>query len=1058
MNVTTPCLTAQQIHELRLDQLSPEEMSRIEEHVGECPRCQSLLDNSAADAHEWGDLRESLAQEPVIDDAPSSRSESEEEASDSTSLDHILKMLGPTDDPRMLGRIGPYEIVGVLGQGGMGVVFKGYESSLNRYVAIKLLLPHLATTGAARKRFAREAQAAAAVVDDHVMAIHGVAEWQGVPYLVMPFTRGVTLQKRLIEQGPFELREILRIGMQAAAGLAAAHAQGLVHRDVKPANMLLAEGVERVTLVDFGLARTIDDASLTQTGFLAGTPQYMSPEQARSEPVDARSDLFSLGSVLYAICTGRAPFRAETSYGVLRLITDSEPTPIRELNPDVPEWLCRIVERLMAKQPSERFSSAADVSKLLSGCLAHVQNPDSSPLPTEAIALLPKEPGSIPHISYFRKARPHMTKILVSVVGVVGVIAAFCFQSGSTNEQLAALQGEWKLVALEREGQAKTPNELFNERLIIKDASFSQLQTAPDGTEIRGESGRLSIEQAEAGAAGTAIDFKMWEGTAHGLFQQTGEELVVCVTREGGARPDSLRTTAGDLRVLKTYRRARKTPPDDTKAQDEYSDERSIKESKRTWTLAWMKKVPDEVPDSVDRAGAQKWLRDHEFQEVETGDVTEEVMKKIHPDADQKSIERDGVRYFVRGVLRANRAEEKGAAIEVYFLFSEADKLVSLRVGPLVSDSSKQPAGTTREEIKVSRTVKLVDLVAEFLRQLEGRWEMEPGQEPADTKIPEWGELEFRDGLLSHLRQGKAVFQGKLEIDASKSPPTFMAKDIGGGPTFIGGTLEIQTDGSLWFTMPNTKISPRAGKQPTRVVFFRRVAADPPTQEKHVDPTKEDPYRTGPSEELRLPGGRPMSPSEKTHPLPPLDGKSGLGLKFEIRQESNEGVGGDIRKASGLPETKPDESARGTKINVTKITEQMIEVAGEADSGHELVLRLEKTERTKQLEWNSSLNGKFRAELSSTDKLPIGDGKHGKGIVFKVQQATGSGGTFNIATSENDLVPSGTVRFRSTDSTATDSPAIKRVGDVITVAELVCDDGTTVPITILVRERQESQP
>ena len=143
--------------------------------------------------------------------------------------------------------------------------------------------------------------------------------------------------------------------------------------------------------------------------------------------------------MLYAICTGRTPFRAETSYGVLRLITDSEPTPIRELNPDMPDWLCRIVERLMAKQPAERYSSATEVSQLLAGCLAHVQQPSSSPLPKEAVALLPKEPPSHPRISLFRKDRKHMSKIVMSVVGVVGVILAFCFQSSSTDEQLAAL-------------------------------------------------------------------------------------------------------------------------------------------------------------------------------------------------------------------------------------------------------------------------------------------------------------------------------------------------------------------------------------------------------------------------------------------------------------------------------------------------------------------------------------------------------------------------------------------------------------------------------------------
>ena len=144
-------------------------------------------------------------------------------------------------------------------------------------------------------------------------------------------------------------------------------------------------------LTDFGLGprgRPTTPA-LTKTGIIAGTPQYMSPEQARGEAVDQRSDLFSLGSVLYAMCTGRPPFRAETSYGVLRRITDEEPRPIREINPEIPEWLCGIVAKLMAKRPDDRFQSADEVAKLLEECLAHVQQPTAVPLP----AFPPLPPG-----------------------------------------------------------------------------------------------------------------------------------------------------------------------------------------------------------------------------------------------------------------------------------------------------------------------------------------------------------------------------------------------------------------------------------------------------------------------------------------------------------------------------------------------------------------------------------------------------------------------------------------------------------------------------------------
>ena len=326
--------------ELFLQQkLSDEEQTAFELHLDDCHDCRRRLEATAAGDDIWSGVRDSLqGQQLPPDGLRSGDSALDSATGGDASFSHatVLKLLAPTDDDRMLGRLGTYEVMGVIGSGGMGVVLKALDAALNRYVAIKVLAPHLGSSGAARKRFSREAQAAAAVVHDNVMEIYGVADVEGLPYLVMPYVRGPSLQRRLDDEGPLALVEILRIGMQAASGLAAAHAQGLVHRDVKPANILLADGVERVKLTDFGLARAADDASLTKTGIIAGTPQYMSPEQSRGESVDQRSDLFSLGSVLYAMCTGRAPFRAETSYGVLRRVTDEEPRPIREINPDIP--------------------------------------------------------------------------------------------------------------------------------------------------------------------------------------------------------------------------------------------------------------------------------------------------------------------------------------------------------------------------------------------------------------------------------------------------------------------------------------------------------------------------------------------------------------------------------------------------------------------------------------------------------------------------------------------------------------------------------------------------
>src|SRR5262245_7004629 len=224
-----------------------------------------------------------------------------------------LDFLSPTERPDALGRLGHYEILAVVGSGGFGVVLKAFDEQLHRIVAIKALNQSLATSATARRRFVREARAAAAINHENVVHIHAVDETGAVPYLVMEYVAGASLDDKLQASGPPGVKEILRIGVQIASGLAAAHKQGLVHRDVKPANILLENGVERVKITDFGLARTVDDVALTQTNIIAGTPCYMSPEQARGETVDHRSDLFSLGSVLYAMCTGRTPFRADST-------------------------------------------------------------------------------------------------------------------------------------------------------------------------------------------------------------------------------------------------------------------------------------------------------------------------------------------------------------------------------------------------------------------------------------------------------------------------------------------------------------------------------------------------------------------------------------------------------------------------------------------------------------------------------------------------------------------------------------------------------------------------
>lgn len=363
------------------------------QHLDECEHCQVRIEELAANKQQWSLAREGLCSrvEGGLDfekdfESPTRFTPAAEHSSDWT--DTMAKqLLQPPSHPEMLGRLGRYEIERLVGSGGMGVVFKAYDSELHRSVAIKMLAPHLSGSRSARERFAREARAAAAIVNDHVVPIHNVETEHATPYLVMQYVAGDSLQARLDRDGPLDVCEILRIGMQVATGLAAAHAQGLIHRDVKPSNIMLDENVARALLTDFGLARTQDDAAVTRSGFHPGTPHYMSPEQVRGEELDGRSDLFSLGCVLYALCTGHPPHRADSGYAVMRRITDDQPRSIREQNALIPEWLERVVMRLLEKDRESRFQSAEELAQILEQCLAHVQKPTTEPLP---LAVLPK--------------------------------------------------------------------------------------------------------------------------------------------------------------------------------------------------------------------------------------------------------------------------------------------------------------------------------------------------------------------------------------------------------------------------------------------------------------------------------------------------------------------------------------------------------------------------------------------------------------------------------------------------------------------------------------------
>jgi WD40 repeat protein len=415
---TSACPDARQWQRLLLGQIPEEESEALEQHLSACGACLQAVRSIRADDPLADALRSrSTAVEVPIPEAlqrlmdglkqlrPSgeSRPDTEEVLGAALGVTPALAaqpsedltverhdFLAPPQEPGELGRLGPYRVLKVLGTGGMGVVFQAEDPHLRRPVALKVMKPALAASATARKRFLREGQAMAALEHDHIVPVYQVGEDRGLPFLAMQLLKGETLEDRLQREPILPPAEVWRIGREMAEGLAAAHASGLIHRDIKPANVWLEGERARVKILDFGLARAEDEEShLTQTGVVAGTPAYMAPEQARGEKVDARCDLFSLGCVLYRLCTGEKAFKGTNPTATLLSLTQDQPRPPRELNPAIPQELSDLVMSLLAKDPGQRPASDRTVIEAIEGMESSLREVPTQPAPAPPGRWLP---------------------------------------------------------------------------------------------------------------------------------------------------------------------------------------------------------------------------------------------------------------------------------------------------------------------------------------------------------------------------------------------------------------------------------------------------------------------------------------------------------------------------------------------------------------------------------------------------------------------------------------------------------------------------------------------
>jgi len=421
----------------------------------------------------------------------------------------------------MIGRaIAHYVVREHIGGGGMGVVYKAEDTRLERTVALKFLPPELTRDPVAKARFLQEARAASALEHPNICTIHEVDETDdGQLYLAMPAYDGETLKKK-IERGPLPLEEAIDFAIQVGQGLAKAHRQGIVHRDIKPANLIVTgDGI--VKILDFGLAKLAGAAGLTRAGFCLGTPSYMSPEQARGE-VDHRTDLWSLGVVLYEMVTGRAPFRADTDQGIIYALLTEEPEPVRKLRPETPPDLERILKGMLAKDPGDRYPNLdAAIAELraLSGITSTLSRM-SLRVP---VVRRPwwRAPAIAAAVAVLLIAAFFLVRFLARETGWLGTLGSGSRPLQRTNDSLTDLEGRESHPALAPDGsfflyakEAGGDLDIFwqrvgggNPRNLTEDSTFDDGQPAvsPDGQRVAFRSEREGGGLFLMGATGESV-------------------------------------------------------------------------------------------------------------------------------------------------------------------------------------------------------------------------------------------------------------------------------------------------------------------------------------------------------------------------------------------------------------------------------------------------------------------------------------------------------------------------------------------------------------------------
>ena len=534
MNLKTnaACPPSETLDDFVHGKLEPPILDQCESHISECPACLETLRGLGSDDTLTGHLAAAM-NEP--DSSPSSEQFNglmermlsqtpkrllpgslQPPATIAAELmadraAEVLRCLEPTDD-ESLGAIGDYDLERLIGAGSSGVVFKAIDRTLNRPVALKVLRPSLGAM--ARQRFIAEAQSAASIDHPNVVTIYQVGESKRLAFMAMQWIPGQTLEQQLAAGKQFEQSEVRTVASQISAGLQAAHEQQIIHRDIKPANIWITEADQSVKILDFGLARiSDDDPGLTATGMLAGTPNFMSPEQTKGLELDGRSDLFSLGCLMYRLLTGRLPFGAPTVLATLQSIQNHQPVSVQNLQPAISDELTDLTMALLEKHPANRPASANQLTELLtadrSAWPVQINRCEATSTANSQTTGMQKPATAASGGRFFRS---------IAAAVALGVLGWGGYMFGPQIIRIATDQGEISIETEDPDVQVE----------ILKDGKLVRVVDTKTDQSFSIRSGNYEFRAAPASGSETGVTFDV---TPKQLVMNRGQQQIVKVTK-----------------------------------------------------------------------------------------------------------------------------------------------------------------------------------------------------------------------------------------------------------------------------------------------------------------------------------------------------------------------------------------------------------------------------------------------------------------------------------------------------------------------------------------------